>query len=106
MKKFQTYTEKSQDVANKGKENRQQLILWPNLILCSYMAVKMRRYGSLIKINPSGRTDRCHYWPAVHLALRISKTVTDHRVYSMQYIQVFTVCSTYKYLQKEKRTVR
>ena len=39
-----------QVVVKKEKENRQLLILWPNLL---YLAVTMRRYGSLIKINPS-----------------------------------------------------
>ena len=38
----------------KEKENRQLLILWPNLIPL-YQAVGMRCYGSLININPSGR---------------------------------------------------
>ena len=50
-----------QDVANEEKENRQLLILWPNL-----QTVKIRRYGSLIDIDPC----RFSEWTVKHFSER------------------------------------
>ena len=45
----------------KERENKQLLILWPNLIPL-YQAVGMRHYGSLININPSVWKEKWKMW--------------------------------------------
>ena len=59
------------------KDKEKRLIMWSNLI----PAVRMRRYGSLIKINPSDSDKSISYWCKFFLFLNIERNNNFELIY-------------------------